>query len=193
VLVPDTLAAADYQVIDVACSAAGCGYSVLASDANAYGPYLAGLDGTEAPSVSDLSAGLDASSKATAVLSGLSAGTIKHVFVMGSDPVTHMRDSRLANAAFSSDAFVVVTSQFMNATTEKASVVLPIASFSETAGSYLNVDGQLQTVDAVVPPKAGTRPQWQVMLELNARVGNPLPVFTPSDVLPAGLVPGGSE
>jgi anaerobic selenocysteine-containing dehydrogenase len=104
-----------------------------------------------------------------------------------------MRDSRLANAAFSSDAFVVVTSQFMNATTAKASVVLPIASFSETAGSYLNVDGQLQTVDAVVPPKAGTRPQWQVMLELNARVGNPLPVFTPSDVLPAGLVPGGSE
>ena len=176
-----------------ACSAAGCGYSVLASDANAYGPYLAGLDGTEAPAVSDLSAGLDASSKATDVLRGLSAGAIKHVFVMGSDPVTQVRDSRLANAAFSSDAFVIVTSQFMNATAAKASVVLPIASFAETAGSYLNVDGQLQSVDAVVPPRAGTRPQWQVMLELNARVGNPLPVFTPSDVLPAGLLQGGSE
>ena len=193
VLVPDTLSAADYEAINGVTLAAGCGYSVLASDANAYGPYLAGLDGTESPSVSDLAAGLDASSKATDVLSGISAGAIKHVFVMGADPVTQMRDSRLANAAFSSDAFVVVTSQFMNATTAKASVVLPIASFSETAGSYLNVDGQLQTVDSVVPPKAGTRPQWQVMLELNARVGNPLPVFTPSDVLPAGLVPGGSE
>jgi len=29
------------------------------------------------------------------------------------------------------------------------------------------------------------------MLELNARAGNPLPVFTPSDVLPTALVPGG--
>jgi predicted molibdopterin-dependent oxidoreductase YjgC len=81
----------------------------------------------------------------------------------------------------------------MNATAAKASVVLPIASFAETAGSYMNVDGQIQTVEAVVPPKAGCRPQWQVMLELNARAGNPLPVFTPADVLPSALVSGGSE
>lgn len=190
VLVPDTLSVSDYQSIDAACSVAGCGYSILASDANAYGPYLAGLDGTEAPSVSDLATGLDASDKAAEVLNGLSSGSIKHVFVLGSDPVAQARDRRLVEAAFSSDAFVVVTSQFMNETTARASVVLPISSFAETAGSYLNVDGQLQTVNAVVPPKAGTRPQWQVMLELNARVGNPLPVFTPSDVLTSGLLPG---
>jgi anaerobic selenocysteine-containing dehydrogenase len=193
VLVPDTLSLADYQSIDVACSEVGCGYSVLSSDANAYGPYLAGLDGTDSPSVTELISGLPASNKTFEVLEGLTAGNIKHVFVMGSDPVGHIRNSVLVETAFSADAFVVVTSQFMNATTAKASVVLPIASFAETAGSYLNVDGQLQSVDAVVPPKAGTRPQWQVLLELNARAGNPLPVFTPSDVLPAGLVPGGSE
>ena len=193
VLVPDTLSLADYQSLDVACSEVGCGYSVLSSDANAYGPYLAGLDGTDSPSVTELISGLPASNKTFEVLEGLTAGNIKHVFVMGSDPVGHIRNSVLVENAFSADAFVVVTSQFMNATTAKASVVLPIASFAETAGSYLNVDGQLQSVDTVVPPKSGTRPQWQVLLELNARAGNPLPVFTPSDVLPAGLVPGGSE
>jgi predicted molibdopterin-dependent oxidoreductase YjgC len=115
------------------------------------------------------------------------------VFVLASDPVGTYADSQLATKAFSADSFVVVTSQFMNATAANASVVLPIASFAETAGTYLNVDGQLQTVDAVVPPRAGTRPQWQVLLELNARAGNPLPVFNPSDVLPAGLMQGGSE
>jgi NADH-quinone oxidoreductase subunit G len=191
VLVPDTLSSTDYLNIDAACTAAGCGYSVLVSDANAYGPYLAGLDGAELPSVATLESGLAASTKTTEVLNGLIAADVKHVFVMGSDPVGHVRDKALVEKAFSADAFVVVTSQFMNATTAKASVVLPIASFAETAGTYLNVDGQLQSVDAVVPPKAGSRPQWQVMLELNARAGNPLPVFTPSDVLPTALVPGG--
>lgn len=193
VLVPDTLSSADYLSMDATCSAAGCGYSVLASNANAFGGYLAGLDGTDSPAVADLTSGLPASSKATEVLNGLIAGNVKHVFAMGCDPIAHVRDTALVEKAFSSDAFVVVTSQFMNATTAKASVVLPIASFAETAGTYLNVDGQLQSVDAVVPPKAGSRPQWQVMLELNARAGNPMPVFTPSDVLPTALVPGGCE
>ena len=191
VLVPDTLSSTDYLNIDAACTAAGCGYSVLVSDANAYGPYLAGFDGTELPSVDGLKAGLAASTKTTEVLNALIAGSVKHVFVLGSDPVGHVRDRALVEKAFSADAFVVVTSQFMNATTAMASVVLPIASFAETAGTYLNVDGQLQSVDAVVPPKAGSRPQWQVMLELNARAGNPLPVFAPSDVLPTALLPGG--
>ena len=193
VLVPDTLSRTDFLSLDTVCSTAGCGYSVLASDANAYGPYLAGFDGTEFPSIAELRTGLSASSKATEVLTGLIAGHVKHVFAMGCDPVAQVRDTALVEKAFSADAFVVVTSQFMNATTAKASVVLPIASFAETAGTYLNVDGQLQSVDAVVPPKAGSRPQWQVMLELNARAGKPMPVFTPSDVLPTALVPGGCE
>lgn len=193
VLVPDTLCSADYLSLDATCTSAGCGYSVLASDANAYGPYLAGLDGLDSPTIADLALGLPASGKATEVLNGLISGNVKHVFAMGCDPIAHVRNTALVEKAFSADAFVVVTSQFMNATTAKASVVLPIASFAETAGTYLNVDGQLQSVDAVVPPKAGSRPQWQVMLELNARAGNPMPVFTPSDVLPTALVPGGCE
>jgi len=192
VLAPDTLSAADYEAINGVTLAAGCGYSVLVSDANAYGPYLAGFDGVDAW-VEDLHTGLPASEKAHDVLNGMALATVKHAFVLGSDPVGTYADNQLANKAFSSDAFVVVTSQFANATTAKASVVLPIASFAETAGSYLNVDGQLQTVEAVLPPKAGTRPQWQVLLELNARSGNPLPVFNPSDVLPTGLAQGGIE
>ncbi|MFM2222057.1 MAG: hypothetical protein RLZZ78_314 [Armatimonadota bacterium] len=192
VLVPDTLSASDYEAIQAISSEAGCDYSVLVSDANGYGPYLAGFDGADAR-VEDLHKGLSASEKANEVLNGLASGAVKHAFVLASDPVGTYADGQLASKAFSADAFVVVTSQFMNATAANASVVLPIASFAETAGTYLNVDGQLQTVDAVVPPRAGTRPQWQVLLELNARAGNPLPVFNPSDVLPAGLMQGGSE
>ncbi len=193
VLVPDSLTASDYLTVEQTCTAAGCVYSLLVTDANAHGPYLAGFDGTDSPSVDELKSGLAASGKSAEVLNELLLANVKHLFVMGCDPVKHLSDRVLVEKAFSADAFVVVTSQFMNATAAKASVVLPIASFAETAGSYMNVDGQIQTVDAVVPPKAGCRPQWQVMLELNARAGNPLPVFTPADVLPSALVPGGSE
>lgn len=193
VLVPDSLTASDYQTVEQTCTAAGCVYSLLVTDANAYGPYLAGFDGTDLPSVDELKSGLAASGKSAEVLNELLDAKVKHLFVMGCDPIKQVTDRVLVEKAFSADAFVVVTSQFMNATAAKASVVLPIASFAETAGSYMNVDGQIQTVDAVVPPKAGCRPQWQVMLELNARAGNPLPVFTPADVLPSALVSGGSE
>ncbi|SUX30443.1 NADH-quinone oxidoreductase subunit NuoG [Chromobacterium vaccinii] len=44
-----------------------------------------------------------------------------------------------------------------------ADVLLPIAPFSETAGSFVNMEGKLQTFNGVVKPLGETRPAWKVL------------------------------
>lgn len=44
-----------------------------------------------------------------------------------------------------------------------ADVLLPIAPFTETAGSFVNMEGRLQTFNGVVKPLGETRPAWKVL------------------------------
>jgi NADH-quinone oxidoreductase subunit G len=42
-------------------------------------------------------------------------------------------------------------------------VLLPIAPFSETSGSFVNAEGRVQSFHAVVKPQGETRPAWKVL------------------------------
>ncbi|WP_434778611.1 NADH-quinone oxidoreductase subunit NuoG [Neisseria sp. Ec49-e6-T10] len=44
-----------------------------------------------------------------------------------------------------------------------ADVLLPVAPFTETAGSFVNMEGKLQSFFGVVRPLAQTRPLWKVL------------------------------
>jgi NADH-quinone oxidoreductase subunit G len=44
-----------------------------------------------------------------------------------------------------------------------ADVLLPIAPFTETSGSFVNAEGRVQGFHAVVKPLAETRPAWKVL------------------------------
>ncbi|WP_227104750.1 NADH-quinone oxidoreductase subunit NuoG [Chromobacterium rhizoryzae] len=44
-----------------------------------------------------------------------------------------------------------------------ADVLLPIAPFSETAGSFVNMEGKLQSFNGVVRPLGEARPAWKVL------------------------------
>jgi NADH-quinone oxidoreductase subunit G len=50
-------------------------------------------------------------------------------------------------------------------------VVLPIAPFTETAGSFVNTEGRLQSFNGVVRPLAETRPGWKVLRVLGNLMG----------------------
>ena len=49
------------------------------------------------------------------------------------------------------------------ATMQYADVMLPIAPFSETAGTFVNCEGRAQTFHAVVYPRGEARPAWKVL------------------------------
>jgi len=47
--------------------------------------------------------------------------------------------------------------------TAYADVLLPIAPFTETPGTFVNCEGRAQTFQAVVYPRAEARPAWKVL------------------------------
>jgi NADH-quinone oxidoreductase subunit G len=52
-------------------------------------------------------------------------------------------------------------------------VLLPIAPFTETSGSFVNAEGRLQSFHAVVKPLGDTRPAWKVLRVLGNLLGLP--------------------
>lgn len=72
--------------------------------------------------------------------------------------------STAATEALSQAQFVVSMNAFVNdAIKEHADVLLPIAPFSETSGTFVNAAGSWQSFDGVVEPLAEARPAWKVL------------------------------
>jgi NADH-quinone oxidoreductase subunit G len=50
-------------------------------------------------------------------------------------------------------------------------VLLPISPFSETAGTFVNAEGRVQSFHGVVKPLGETRPAWKVLRALGNILG----------------------
>jgi NADH-quinone oxidoreductase subunit G len=56
---------------------------------------------------------------------------------------------------------------------DKADVLLPIAPFTETAGTFVNTEGRVQSFYAVVNALGEARPAWKVLRVLGSLLGRP--------------------
>lgn len=84
--------------------------------------------------------------------------------ILGEDPV----GCGVANAAARLEAsqFTVVADTFLTATAQLADVVLPLATFAETNGTFTNSEGRRQQVNAALPFRTG-KENWRMLLELS--------------------------
>ncbi len=94
---------------------------------------------------------------------------------LGSDPANTFvlvgcepeRDSSLGAEALEAlgkaDKVVCLTSFASDAMKQYADVLLPIAPFTETSGTYVSNDGTVQSFAGVVRPLGETRPGWKVL------------------------------
>ncbi len=69
------------------------------------------------------------------------------------------------------NAGMVVTLSPFKTNLDVSDVLLPIAPFSETSGSFVNAEGRLQSFHAVVRPLGDTRPGWKVLRVLGNLLG----------------------
>ncbi len=83
--------------------------------------------------------------------------------LLGAEPELDAYDASTAAAAMRGAEFVVAMSAFKTAALDYANVLLPIASFAETAGSYVNMEGRLQSFHGAVKPQGEARPAWKVL------------------------------
>jgi NADH-quinone oxidoreductase subunit G len=68
---------------------------------------------------------------------------------------------------------MVVTLSPFKANMDISDVLLPIAPFTETSGTFVNAEGRVQGFHAVVKPLGETRPAWKVLRVLANLLGVP--------------------
>ena len=111
------------------------------------------------------------------------AGGLKAVVLLNTEPEFDSAAGAQAAKTLAQAEMVITLSPF-KANMAFSDVLLPIAPFTETSGSFVNAEGRLQSFHAVVKPLGETRPAWKVMRVLANLLG--LPGFdfeTSQDVL----------
>jgi NADH-quinone oxidoreductase subunit G len=88
----------------------------------------------------------------------------KVVVLLGAEAGYDFMDASLARRGLSQAEFVVSMLPFKSVEMlDLADVILPVAPFAETSGSFVSTEGRLQSFSAVTPPKGQTRPAWKVL------------------------------
>jgi NADH-quinone oxidoreductase subunit G len=106
---------------------------------------------------------------------GLNAGqmlgkpVLKATLLLNTEPAL---DSAAGAKGLQSTGMVVTLSPFKT-NLDISDVLLPIAPFSETSGSFVNAEGRLQSFHAVVRPLGDARPAWKVLRVLGNLMGLP--------------------
>ena len=113
------------------------------------------------------------------------AGGLKAVILLNNEPEFDSAAGKAAVAGLNKAEMVVTLSPF-KANMEFSDVLLPIAPFTETSGSFVNAEGLVQSFHAVVKPLAEVRPAWKVLRVLSNLMGvSGVDYETSQDVLTA--------
>jgi len=103
----------------------------------------------------------------------LAAGSgLKAVVLLNTEPVFDSAAGAAAADVIGNAQMVVTLSPF-KANLEFSDVLLPIAPFTETPGTFVNAEGRVQSFHAVVKPQGETRPAWKVLRVLANLLGLP--------------------
>ncbi|MEY3632216.1 MAG: dehydrogenase (quinone), subunit [Pseudomonadota bacterium] len=140
-------AAAIWGFAQMIADALGCRLGFTVEGGNGVGGYLA--------KARPLQGGLDAAS--------MFASAAEAYVLVNIDPLMDCGNPHQAGVALSQAKFVVGLSAFKDGLMEYADVMLPIAPYTETSGTYINCEGRAQTTQAVVRPLGEARPGWKVL------------------------------
>ena len=107
---------------------------------------------------------------------GLNAGQMlsqpmKALLLLDIEPALDAADAAAAQAAMAGAGLVVALTSFKDAAVDNADVLLPIAPFTETAGTFVNAEGRVQSFHGVVKPAGNSRPAWKVLRVLGNLLG----------------------
>jgi NADH-quinone oxidoreductase subunit G len=133
----------------------GASFGCITEGANAAGAYLAGAVPHREPGGAPISAeGLSARQMLDSPLKA-------YVLFGGIDPASDLGVDPWALA--SADLVIAVTTHLPEALRGVAHVVLPIGSFAETSGTYVNAEGRWQSWAGAAKLPGESRPGWKVL------------------------------
>jgi NADH-quinone oxidoreductase subunit G len=98
-------------------------------------------------------------------------GSLKACVLLNTEPAFDAANPAAAVRGLQGAALVVALTPFKNAALDVADVLLPIAPFTETSGTFVNAEGRVQSFHGVVKPLGDARPAWKVLRVLGNLMG----------------------
>jgi len=95
----------------------------------------------------------------------------KAYLLLNIEPELDCQHAALAKAAMAQAECVVAMTAYKSEALENADVLLPIAPFTETSGTFMSMEGRVQSFQAVVKPLGECRPAWKVLRVLANTLG----------------------
>jgi NADH-quinone oxidoreductase subunit G len=142
---------------------AGASFGVLGEAANSVGAVAVGaIPGCGALGQSAIK-GLNAQQ--------MLAQPLKAYLLLAVEAELDTHDPVSALSSINAAEFVVVMSPYKGKSLDYADVLLPIAPWTETSGTFINTEGRVQSFSAVVKPLGETRPAWKVLRVLGNLLG----------------------
>ena len=138
-------------------SATGAIFSMLPERGNTAGAWLSGV-------VPHRLAGGKAASKAGLTAREMLEKPLKNYLLVGVElEFDAANPGQAVSALASADGVVSVSAFLSDSLREHADVVLPMATFPESYGTYVNATGNWQTAKGVSMPPGDARPAWKIM------------------------------
>ena len=141
----------------------GASFGVLGEAANSVGAVAVGAIPGRGPLGRPALRGLNAQQ--------MLANPLQAYLLLGVEAELDTHDPVTAMASINAADFVVVMSPYKGKSLDYADVLLPIAPWTETSGTFINTEGRVQSFSAVVKPLGETRPAWKVLRVLANLLG----------------------
>jgi NADH-quinone oxidoreductase subunit G len=134
----------------------GASFGVLAEGANAAGAFLAGVvPHRDVGGKSVVSPGLSAIE--------MLRRPLKAYLLFGVEPWADALDSETAKVLREAELVIAITPYASETLREIAHMILPIGTFAETSGTYVNLEGIWQSQTGAAAPVGESRPGWKVL------------------------------
>ena len=95
----------------------------------------------------------------------------KAYLMLNIEPELDCQHAALAKAAMAKAECVVALTAYKSQALDNADILLPIAPFTETSGTFMSMEGRVQSFQAVTKPLGECRPGWKVLRVLANTLG----------------------
>ncbi|MBU3736727.1 MAG: NADH-quinone oxidoreductase subunit G, partial [Methylobacterium sp.] len=95
----------------------------------------------------------------------------KAYLLVNVEPEYDCHNGQAASAALAAADCVIALTPYKSAALRDADVLLPIAPFTETSGTFTSMEGRVQSFAAVTKPLGEARPAWKVLRVLGNLMG----------------------
>jgi len=118
----------------------------------------------------------------TDMFPAIEEGKIKALYVVGENPMLSDPDLRHIEEALKKLDLLIVQDIFLSQTAKLAHLVLPGTSFAEKDGTFTNTERRVLMVRKAIEPIGQSRPDWQIITDLAARLGYPMEYSSAEDI-----------